>query len=73
MFEKEKTTFSKRMANIKSAFQIAHENASKLHSQMEEEIKSKESKIASLYSDIETINVTKREAEEFMKNISKLI
>lgn len=65
--------FSERMASIKSMFKTAHENASNLHSQMEEEIKSKESKIASLQSDIETINVTKREAEEFMENISKLI
>lgn len=40
---------------------------------MEEEIKSKESQIASLQSDIETINVTKKEAETFMENISKLI
>ena len=41
--------------------------------QMEEEIKNKESRIASLQSDIETINVTKKEAETFMENISKLI
>ncbi len=40
---------------------------------MEEKIKSKESQIASLQSDIETINVTKKEAETFMENISKLI
>lgn len=66
-------TFAEQMATIKSAFKIAHENASNLHSQMEEEIKSKESQIASLQSDIETINVTKKEAETFMENISKLI
>lgn len=41
--------------------------------QMEEEIKSKEAQIATLQSDIETINVTKKEAETFMENISKLI
>lgn len=61
------------MASIKAAFKTAHENASNLHSMMEEEIKSKESQIASLKSDIETINVTKKEAETFMENISKLI
>lgn len=68
-----KSTFAEQMAAIKSAFKTAHENASNLHSQMQEEIKSKEAEIASLQSDIETINITKKEAEEFMKNISRLI
>ena len=66
-------TFAEQMSSIKAAFKTAHENASNLHSQMEEEIKNKESQIASLQSDIETINVTKKEAETFMENISKLI
>ena len=61
------------MSSIKAAFKTAHENANNLHSQMEEEIKNKESQIASLQSDIDTINVTKKEAEIFMENISKLI
>ena len=65
--------FAEQVAAIKSAFKIAHENASNLHSMMEEEIKSKETQIATLQSDIETINVTKKEAETFMENISKLI
>lgn len=68
-----KSTFAEQMAAIKLAFTIAHEDASNLHSMMEEEIKSKEAQIATLQSDIETINVTKKEAEEFMENISKLI
>lgn len=68
-----KPTFAEQMAAIKSAFKTAHESASNLHSQMEEEIKSKEAQIATLQSDIETINVTKKEAETFMENISKLI
>lgn len=68
-----KPTFAEQMAAIKSAFKTTHENASNLHSQMEEEIKSKEAQIATLQSDIETINVTKKEAETFMENISKLI
>lgn len=37
-----KPTFAEQMAAIKSAFKTAHENANNLHSQMEEEIKSKE-------------------------------
>lgn len=66
-------TFAEQMAAIKSAFKTAHESTNNLHSQMEEEIKSKEAQIATLQSDIETINVTKKEAETFMENISKLI
>lgn len=66
-------SFAEQMSSIKAAFKTAHENANNLHSMMEEEIKSKEAQIASLQSDIETINVTKKEAETFMENISKLI
>lgn len=73
IFSKSTPTFAEQMSSIKAAFKTAHENANNLHSQMEEEIKNKESQIASLQSDIATINVTKKEAEIFMENISKLI
>lgn len=75
IFSKSKAapSFAEQMSSIKAAFKTAHESANNLHSQMEEEIKSKESQIASLQNDIEIINVTKREAEVFMENISKLI
>ena len=65
--------FSERMANIKSMFKIAHENASNLHAEMESEISKKESQITALQEDIKTIGITKQEAEIFMSNISKLI
>lgn len=66
-------SFSERMASIKSMFKTAHENASNLHAEMEQEIEKKESQIAALQEDIKTINVTKQEAETFMSNIEKLI
>lgn len=66
-------SFSERMASIKSMFKAAHENASNLHAEMEQEIKNKEAQIASLQSEIETISTTKKDAETFMDNISKLI
>lgn len=66
-------SFSERMASIKSMFKTAHENASNLHAEMEKEIENKNAQIAVLQSDIETINVTKKEAEAFMENISKFI
>lgn len=75
IFSKSKVapTFAEQMSSIKAAFKTAHENANNLHSMMEEEIKNKESQIASLQNDIETINITKRKAETFMENISKLM
>lgn len=66
-------SFSERMASIKSMFKIAHENASNLHAEMEQEIAKKESQIAALQEDIKTIDVTKQETETFMSNIEKLI
>lgn len=65
--------FSERMASIKSMFKTAHEGASNLHAEMEQEIAKKEFQIAALQEDIKTINVTKQEAETFMSNIEKLI
>lgn len=65
--------FSERMASIKSMFKTAHEDASNLHAEMEQEIAKKESQIAALQEDIKTIDVTKQEAEAFMSNIEKFI
>lgn len=65
-------SFAEQLGKIKEQFKVAHENASNLHSQMEQEIK-KEAQIASLQSEIETISTTKKETETFMDNISKLI
>lgn len=61
------------MASIKSMFKAAHGDASNLYAEMEQEIKNKNAQIAVLQSDIETINVTKKEAGAFMENISKFI
>lgn len=66
-------SFSERIVSIKSMFKTAHENASNLHAEMEQEIAKKESQIAALQEDIKTIDVTKQEAEAFMSNIEKLI
>ena len=66
-------SFAEKMANIKKAFKEAHENANTLHGEMEQQIQLKLFNIDELNKQIEEINVTKKEAEEFMKNISKLI
>lgn len=67
------TLFNDRLAAIKAVFKAAHENASTLHAEMEEDVKSKSAQIESLQHDIETINACKEETEKFMENISKLI
>lgn len=69
----ETPSFASRMSSIKNMFKVAHEDASKLKEEMEKEVEKKSAQIASLQSDIETINTTKAEAEVFMENISKFI
>lgn len=66
-------SFAEKMSNIKKAFKETHENANTLHGEMEQQIQLKLSKIDELNKQIDEINVTKKEAEEFMANISKLI
>lgn len=66
-------SFAEQLDKINEQFKVAHENASNLHLQMEQEIKNKEAQIASLQSEIETISTTKKDTETFMDNISKLI
>ena len=68
-----KPSFSDRIAGIKSIFKAAYEQANNLHSEMEEDIKAKNTKIAELQKDIDSINITKKETEEFMSNIGKFI
>lgn len=66
-------SFAEKMANTKKAFKEVHENANTLHGEIEQEIALKLSKIDELNKQIDEINVIKKEAEEFMANISKLI
>lgn len=66
-------SFAEKMASIKKAFKEAHENANTLHDEMEQQIALKQFQIDELNKQIEDINVTKKEAEKFMANISKLI
>ena len=66
-------SFAEQLSEIKKQLKVAHESASNLHSQMEQEIKNKEAHIMSLQSEIEIINTTKRDTETFIDNISKFI
>lgn len=68
----ETPSYAEQLGSIKEYFKLAHESASNLHSQMEEDIKSKEAQIAQLQADIDNIESVKSETETFMNNISKL-
>lgn len=70
---KKTLSFAKRMTGIKEVFKSAYDNASALKSEMQSQIESKEQSIAKLNSEIEEINVTKKEAESFMSNLEKFI
>lgn len=65
--------YAQKLASIKNTFKIAHESASSLHSMMERDIQEKQDKIKELQDSIDTINMTKKDTETFMENISKLI
>ena len=65
--------FADKLNEIKGQFKAAYDGASKLLSQMDKEIESKESQMAQLQLEINSINTTKKDTEIFMENISKFI
>ena len=56
-----------------TAFKKAHEDASKLSTEMQADIDSKKQKIELLESEIGFISETQKEAQEFMSNLEKFI
>ena len=66
-------SFSDRISGIKSIFKSAYEQANSLHAEIVEDIKAKNAKIAELQNDIDKVNITKKETEEFISNIEKFI
>ena len=62
-----------KLTDIKSMFKAAYDKANALDSEMVTEIDTKESQIAALNSEIDTIKVTQEENSKFMSNLAKLI
>lgn len=76
MFGKETKTqvsYSDRLANIKSLFKKAYDNASNLNNVMQNDINAKEESIKVLEAKIAKVKQTQKETQDFIKNLKKFI
>lgn len=71
--KQEQPSFSERLGNIKSIFTQAHSDASKLQSEIEEEIGVKESIIKDIQVNITELKETKDYVSSFMNKVGNLI
>lgn len=68
-----KPSFKERLTGVKSMFKKAHEDASKLNTEMQNEIDNYKMLIASYEVKIEDVSTTQKETQEFMSNLKKFI
>lgn len=68
-----KPLFKERLTGVKSMFKKAHEDASKLNTEMQNEIDNYKMLIASYEVKIEDVSTTQKETQEFMSNLKKFI
>ena len=68
-----KPSFKERLTGVKSMFKKAHEDASKLSAEMQDEIDNYKMLIASYEVKIEDVSTTQKETQEFMSNLEKFI
>ena len=68
-----KPSFKERLTGVKSMFKKAHEDASKLNTEMQNEIDDYKMLIASYEVKIEDVSTTQKETQEFMSNLEKFI
>ena len=66
-------SFKERLTGVKSMFKKAHEDASKLNAEMQNEIDNYKMLIASYEVKIEDVSTTQKETQEFMSNLEKFI
>lgn len=64
-----KPSFKERLTGVKSMFKKAHEDASKLNTEMQNEIDNYKMLIASYEVKIEDVSTTQKETQEFMSNL----
>ena len=69
----EQPSFSERLGNIKSIFTQAHYDASKLHAEIDEDIRVKESIIKDIQENITELKETKDSVGSFMDKVGNLI
>ena len=69
----EKPSFKERLTGVKSMFKKAHEDASKLSTEMQSEMDKKNSQIQLISAEIEQIKTVQDETVQFMSNLEKFI
>lgn len=68
-----KPSFKERLTGVKSMFKKAHEDASKLSTEMQSEMDKKNSQIQLISAEIEQIKTVQDETVQFMSNLEKFI
>lgn len=68
-----KPSFQERLTRVKSMFKKAHEDASKLSTEMQSEMDKKNSQIQLISAEIEQIKTVQDETVQFMSNLEKFI
>ena len=66
-------SFQERLTGVKSMFKKAHEDASKLSTEMQSEMDKKNSQIQLISAEIEQIKTVQDETVQFMSNLEKFI
>ena len=66
-------SFKERLTGVKSMFKKAHEDASKLSTEMQSEMDKKNSQIQLISAEIEQIKTVQDETVQFMSNLEKFI
>ena len=68
-----KLSFQERLTGVNSMFKKAHEDASKLSTEMQSEMDKKNSQIQLISAEIEQIKTVQDETVQFMSNLEKFI
>ena len=68
-----KPSFQERLTGVKSMFKKAHEDASKLSTEMQSEMDKKNGQIQLISAEIEQIKTVQDETVQFMSNLEKFI
>ena len=68
-----KPSFKERLTVAKSMFKKAHEDASKLNTEMQSEMDKKNGQIQLISAEIEQIKTVQDETVQFMSNLEKFI
>ena len=66
-------SFKERLTGVKSMFKKAHEDTSKLNTEMQSEMDKKNGQIQLISAEIEQIKTVQDETVQFMSNLEKFI